>query len=303
MLNRYLPYASIHQTMRHIVSTLLTLIFLNCQSQDLVPFHVDTLWGFKDRQGTVRIQPQYQYATRYFNHIAIVAKNNKLGVVDTNNHQVVPFRYEFLRPLDTAEFLFGYRAKYFGEHIMGVMDKNERVKIPAEYSYITKYKNTYTVIKKIDSIIGKAGTSDVRSVRSIYGLYNSAGKVLIPCQYDYISWINDTLIDVTTGGLGTSHALFDYKGKQLTGFEYMVFGKFIDGIAKARIDNKFGFIYPTGKVAIPIQFDYCEDFDRGYAIIKQQNKWGAIDRKGNVIIEPSFAYDEVSATLKEKYGR
>ena len=83
----------------------------------------------------------------------------------------------------------------------------------------------------------------------------------------------------------------------------MVFGKFIEGIAKARIDDKFGFIYPTGKVAISIQFDYCEDFDRGYAIIKQQNNWGAIDKKSSIIIEPEFTYHKVSATLKEKYGR
>jgi hypothetical protein len=80
----------------------------------------------------------------------------------------------------------------------------------------------------------------------------------------------------------------------------MVFGKFIEGIAKARIGNKFGFIYPTGKIAIPVEFDYCEEFSNGYAFIKQQDKWGAINKDGKIIIEPKFGYEEVKTSLKER---
>lgn len=297
--------------MKYIISTLLfSLVFLDCYSQELVPFRVDTLWGYKDKQGTVKIEPQFQYATKFTGNVAVVAKNEKLGAIDKNNNLIVPFRYEFLRPLDTAEFLFGYRAKYFGEHIMGVMTKDEKVKIPAEYSYISKYRNSYLLTKKKDSIIGKSGIGDVRSVSSTYGLCDNTGKVIIPCKYHYISWTTDTLLVVdssysTDNGkyISTNSALFNSQGKQLTGFDYMVFGKFIDGVAKARIGNKFGFIYPTGKIAIPIVFDYCEDFSNGYAIIKQQDKWGAIDKNGKIIIEPKLTYNEVKTTLKEKYGR
>jgi len=297
--------------MKYIIWTLLfTLTLLNCQSQNLVPFRVDTLWGYKDKQGTIKIEPQFQYATKFMGDVAIVTKNDKLGAIDKNNNQVVPFRYEFLRQLDTSEYLFGYRAKYFGEHIMGVMTKDEKVKIPAEYSNISKYRNTYIITKNKNSIIGRSNVGDVRSVNSTYGLYDSNGKVLIPCEYHYISWTNDSLLVVDSSYLTddkkyirTNSALFNNKGRQLTGFDYMVFGKFIEGVAKARIGDKFGFIYPTGKVAIPIQFDYCEDFNYGYAIIKQQDKWGAIDKDGKIVIEPKFAYKEVKTILKEKYGR
>src|SRR6476620_11722343 len=110
--------------MRCIILILLfTLTFFNCQSQDLVPFRVDTLWGYKDKQGAVKIEPQFQYATKFVGDVAVVAKNDRLGAIDKQNNQILPFRYEYLQPLDTAEFLFGYRAKYFGEHIMGVMTK------------------------------------------------------------------------------------------------------------------------------------------------------------------------------------
>ena len=297
--------------MKYIISTLLlSLVFLDCYSQDLMPFRADTLWGYKDKQGTIIIEPQFQYATKFIGDVAIVAKNDRLGAIDKTNNQVIPFRYEYLRPLDTAEFLFGYRAKYFGEHVVGVMTKDEIVKIPAEFSYIAKYRNQYVVTKNKDSILGKSGIGDVRSVTSTQGLYDSAGKIILPCKYHRISWATENVLVVdsaftTDSGkyISTHSALFTENGKQLTGFDYMVFGKFIDGIAKARIDNKFGFIYPTGKIAIPIIFDYCEEFNNGYALFMQQDKWGAINRQGKIIIEPKFAYEEVKTTLKEKYGR
>ena len=297
--------------MKHIISTLLfTLTLFHCQSQDLLPFRVDSLWGYKDKQGGVQIEPQFQYATKFMGNVAIVAKNEKLGAIDKKNNQIIPFHYEFLRPLDTAEFLFGYRAKYFGEHIMGVMTQDEKVKIPAEYSYISKYRNTYTVTKNYDSRIGKSGIGEVRSVASKYGLFNSDGKLLIPCKFNSISWLNDTLIMVDSALLSAdgkfltpNYALFNINGKQLTEFKYMVFGKFAEGVAKARIDNKFGFIFPNGKVAIPIEFDYCEDFSNGYALIKQKDKWGAINKNGKIVIQPTFDYKEVKAALEEKYGR
>lgn len=297
--------------MKYIISTLLfSLFFFKSQSQDLVPFRVDTLWGYKDKQGAVKIDPQFQYASKFIGNVAIVAKNEKLGAIDRKNHQIVPFRYEYLRPLDTAEFLFGYRTKYFGEHVMGVMTKDEKIKIPAEYSYISKYKNSYKVTKKKDSIIGKSGIGDVRSISTNDGLFDSNGKVLLPCKYFRIEWATDSVLVVDSSYLTddkkfvrTNSALFTIKGEQLTGFDYMVFGKFIDGIAKARIGDKFGFIYPTGKIAIPIQFDYCEEFSNGYALIKQQDKWGAIDKSGKIVIEPKFTYEEVKTALKETYGR
>ena len=290
--------------MKYIIWTLLVAFnYSDCRSQDLTPFPTGNLWGYKDKKGVVVIEPQFQYAAKFKDNIAIVAKNGKVGAIDSNQNIIIPFQYEFLQPLDTSEFLFGYRAKYFGEHIMGVMTRHERVKIPAEYNSILKERNYYTIIKTKDSVIGTSSIGDLRSRRSYYGLIDNNGKLIIPCMYDYINWINDSLIDVTRGGLGTSHALFNKNGEQLTGFEYMVFGNFIEGIAKARIENKFGFIYPNGKIAIPIMFDYCEEFINGYSIIKQVEKWGAIDKNGKIIIEPKFEYQEVKNILKEKYGR
>lgn len=284
-----------------------TLILGNCQSQDLLPFRVDTLWGFRNKQGAVKIEPQFQYANNFRYGVAIVLRNERVGAIDSNGKLIIPFRYEYLRPLDSTEFLFGYRTKYVGEHIVGVMSRDEKVKIPAEYSYISKYKQTYRVIKEKDSIWDKTAIGDLRSRRIFAGLLDSNGKVLLPCKYNSVQWINDSLFSVDSSfaqagrnTMETRLALFTNRGEQLTGFQYKVFGKFIDGIAKARIGDKFGFIYPSGKVAIPIQFDYCEEFNNGYALMQQKERWGAINKKGEIVVEPKFSYEEVKIMLKEK---
>lgn len=289
---------------KYILGTLLAILtYFDCYSQDLYPFRETTLWGYRDNQGVVKIEPQFQYASKFMYGIAVVAKNESLGAVDKNGEVVIPYKYEFLQPLDTSEFLFGYRAKYFGEYFIGVMSRDEKVKIPAEYRHIRKHNNTYLVTITQDSIIGKGPVGDIRTSKKFYGLIDSNGKFLIPCEYSYLEWINDSLIVVIQGSARTSQALFNKKGEQLTGFEYMVFGDFIEGVAKARIGDKFGFIHPSGKVAIPIHFDYCENFSGGYALIKQQEKWGAINLGGKVVIEPKYRYEEVKAELKRKYKR
>lgn len=278
------------------------LAYSHCQAQDLIPFREDHLWGFKDANGMVRIQPQFQYASKFAEGTAIVAKHDSLGAIDENNKLIVSFRYQFLRQLDSTEFLFGHRAKYFGEYMMGVITADEHVKVPAEYSHIYKRNNRYVVMQQRDSVISKGVSGDVRSVRTFYGLLDSDGRILIPCKYDYLSWLNDSLVVLSNNSSHNGQALFNKSGKQLTGFEYMVFGKSADNMIKARIGDRYGFVDHYGRVAIPIQFEYCEDFAAGFAMIKRNDKWGAINKAGKVILEPKFEYQQAKALI-EKSGK
>ena len=47
---------------------------------------------------------------------------------------------------------------------------------------------------------------------------------------------------------------------------------------KGKNKNKYGFVNEKGKIAIPITFDYCEEFKNAYSIITQGEKHGAIDK-------------------------
>jgi len=265
-------------------------------SQDLKPFKTDSLFGYKNENGQVIIKPQFQYATRFTYGYAIVAKNKKLGVINSNNDMLINYKYEFLQALDSLELLYGNRAKYFGEYYMGVISLNDQIKIPNKYKFITKKNNLYIVTTEEIKVMKKNEYGDMRTVENKYGLIDSNGKTILPCKYSYIDWKTPKLLDVSKNN-HKNHALFDVNGKRLTNFRFMVFGDFTEGLAKARIKNKYGFVNKKGKIAIPITFDYCEEFKNGYSIITQGEKHGAIDKNGKIVIEPIFDYQTVKSKL------
>lgn len=281
--------------MKKIFVTFIFLISL-CKgnSQDLIPFEKDKLWGYKDANGNVKIEPQYDYALNFTFHYGVVLRNDSVGAIDENNHIVIPIKYDFVLPLDSSEFLFGYRAKYFGEYLKGIIAADQRIKIPPVYRDITKRNGCYEVRRQQDSII----SGNLRSIISFYGLLDVNGKTLIPCDFDYLSWLNDFLLDISKGN---NHALFNKNGQQLTDFVYLVIGKpNLNGLCKVRVGDKYGFITTDGKVHIPIDLDFCEEFKNGFSIIKKKGKWGAIDKNGKKVIEPKHEYEEIKALLKRK---
>lgn len=48
-------------------------------------------------------------------------------------------------------------------------------------------------------------------------------------------------------------------------------------------DGKYGYIDTTGKIVVPPQWDYAQDFQDGIAMVMQGNKQGYIDKTGKYI--------------------
>lgn len=294
--------------MKYVLLSLLGTVFFLCsKSQDLLLFRLDSLYGYKDKQGIVKIEPQYQLARKFMDDMAVVTKNGKSGVIDKNNRLIIPFKYEYLLPVDTAEFFYGYKAVYYRGYSIGVITKDEKIIIPAGFSDIVKKYGRYIVTKQLDSVITKNSPYDIRSPRECCALFDSGGSVLIPCKYNSLRWINDSLLSADSIfqedelTMNVLYALFNKKGQQLTSFVYSAIANFVEGVAKARISDKYGYIYPTGKIAIPIQFDDCESFNKGYALIKQNDKWGAINKEGKVVVESQFDYYTAKMSIEAIY--
>lgn len=280
-------------------SSLLILLYflflpLNLKSQELVSFSQDTLWGYKDKMDNIVIKPQYQFSRKFINNYAVVFKNDSAGIIDKQNNIIIPFKYNNIEHLGDNRFMFGYRTKYFGEYNMGVIDTNRKIIIPAKFYYIKKNKAFYKVTKNINTILQENDSGDLRSVKSLYGLFDFNGKEIIPCKYDQLIFLNDNLIVLEKDNF---QALFNYEGKSLTDFIYMVFGDFQGGLAKARIGNKYGFINEIGQVVIPIKYDYCNEFSNGLSVVTLNKKWLAINKIGKIIIEPKDSYEEVKKII------
>jgi hypothetical protein len=284
--------------------TLILLIFALLYSpslfaQELKPFNQKGLWGYMDENKKVVIEPQYQYAYRFKGEHAVTIRENGVGVINRENQTVIPFNYDHIRHIENGNFLFGYRTKYLGEHYLGIINTRNQVIIEPKYKHISLQNGFYTVVTETDSVVEESGIYTTRITWSKYGLRDSTGKEVIPCEYDYLEWLNDSLIVLSKNNHETQ-ALYNSKGEQLTEFKYMVIGQFMDGLSKVREGDKFGFMNMNGDVIIPIEFDFCEPFENGIAMIMEGTKWGAINKKGEKVIATKFSYEEVKAKITKK---
>ncbi len=243
----------------------------------------------------MKIEPQFQYAKVFTNNFAVVAKNNKLGLINKANKIIIPFEYEYLKHLKNDKFIFGYRAKYFGEYNLGIIDTLNNVLIKPIYSRIKLKNNILETVIQEDSIIEKGVIGDTRSIKNKRGLITLNGERILPNEFDYISWLENGLIVLSKDNL---QALYNPDGTKLTEFDYIVIGEFNNGLSKVRKGDKYGFINKNGKLKIPTEFDMCYPFENGFSRIELNDKWGIIDTNGKYVYEPKYSFEEMKKRIK-----
>lgn len=70
--------------------------------------------------------------------------------------------------------------------------------------------------------------------------------------------------------------------------KYDMAGPFCNGIARVKLNHKWGFIDTTGNVIIAPKYNEVSNFSDGLAKVRLGQKWGLVDTKGTIIIKPTF---------------
>ena len=186
----------------------------------------------------------------------------------------------------SGEGLFGFEkdGKY------GYMDRNEKVVIPAIYTYENETLRTLPSFTKGHVRLKKDGK---------YGILDKTGKIVIPFEYDYLSIFP----------LLSNHVSFSRKesGKTLYGIVTMQnksvlpaeYDQFIaeDNMIVFKQNGKYGLADPTGKKLIPAEFSSLTAFPaEGVLLAEKDGKYGIVDTKGNWLFEkPKSVYTLLGA--------
>lgn len=120
------------------------------------------------------------------------------------------------------------------------------------------------------------------------GIKTIEDGVIIPAIYDFVEPFSDGLFNVTNAD---THAYFDSNGKIVLPFQnkYESYGNFTEGLARVRINDKWGYIDKAGQEIIMPQFHFAEEFSNDIAIVRNiEDKHGAIDKTGKLIIDYQF---------------
>jgi hypothetical protein len=266
-------------------------------TQNLNPFKENEFWGYKNEFEEVKIKPQYQYARKFTDKYAVIAKNDSLGIIDKQNNIIIPTKYEFLRYVGNEKFIFGYKSKYYGEYNLGVISSSNKILILPEYHRINYKKGKFYFTKQISKVISKNNFSDTRELLYKYGISDSLCSFILKPKYSNIKRLKNNSFKVQLDFNG-NYALFNNKLQQLTDFKYMVIGEFFDGLSKVRKGDYFGYINIEGEEIIKCEYNHNSVFIDSLAIARKNGKVGIINTENQTILD--FKYQILGIPFKKQ---
>lgn len=196
-------------------------ISINNQSEVLYPFEADELWGYKDRQGKVVVEPKYFEAHDFKEGLALVrgsaGQNGQYGYIDTHGNVVIPctyyMAYDFNNDValvslatNTGEDRWTYidkqgnllfdkefvLARNFSENYAAVLKEGygtpvaPSVDIPKKWTYIDKSGNFATELDFEDAQDFKNGLAPVKN-NGKWGMINTKFELVVDYLYDDIN--------------------------------------------------------------------------------------------------------------------
>lgn len=147
-------------------------------AQELIPFSQKGKYGFKDSLGNVIVTPKYEkYNPTIREGMAIVCLFKKWGAVNAKGHEVIPCKYNLLRPVSE-----GILVAYIGRRAF-FLDKNGEPITLENFDYATDFKNGFASVLKE----GK------------WGFLNKKGEFVVPLEYDEVIDFSDTQFKARKG--------------------------------------------------------------------------------------------------------
>src|SRR5574344_1596756 len=144
----------------------------------LTVFTKNNLFGLKNKQGKILIQPIYKKLIKVGDYSWIVQKKNRFGLVDNNGNYLVKPRYRH------CERYFGHFAKLGNVNDFGLYDEKGNIIVPPIYSMIEPLFGGHFLV--------------CRNYK--YGVVSNRGKTLIKPEFDYIYMPNPNIMRLEYAG-------------------------------------------------------------------------------------------------------
>ncbi len=184
----------------------------------------------------------FAYGQTGYGGMKIKKKQGKYGLVDSQDKELIPIKYEDIRILNDTLFSVRLNGKY------GLINRTKKEIVPLEYGYISGIYKNLILLVKYDSVIEKIeeyklvnpsgkeivtlplddeGLSKnsigryyengqvVVKINGKYGLYNSQGEILPP-QYDAIYIYYDPVVVKEND----KYEIYNFKGEKITSIPY-----------------------------------------------------------------------------------
>ena len=275
-------------------------------------FQQDEKYGVINGNGDKIIEAQYEEIVIPNQHRAVfVCKNGEEKKVINDKNETIFQKYAQVMPIELTNLLS--ETPYEKKVLMYELDgKYGLVSIDEEKITEPKYDEIYSFEHKEGILLVKENNK--------YGIINEKGKQIIKCEYDSIK--SDQFYTVQEGYQKTGYIVcnvteegyrygyYDYEGSQMLETEYNEITRLLEGSNKNDIylivakNGQYGVFINNNKV-IPTQYQSISyDSNVQLFIVERTGKYGAIDEKGNEIINVEYTKLEVKGiyVYSEKEG-
>ncbi|MCS7076882.1 MAG: WG repeat-containing protein [Bacteroidia bacterium] len=279
-------------------------------SEGLIPVKKGSKWGFVDTSDKIIIPFEYDFASSFSEGFAVVGKDGKSGVIHKSGKTIIPLEYQKVKP-----FSDGLAAVY----------KNE------EWAYYTQSGEKITLKIRYDEVYSFKGDKAFVRIGNNLGMINRNGEQIIPCKWyrrdfdepcfsdegevicDLVESV--AVIDFDAEGklkknekkIKTSNVPINYIGFLENLKDSLVVYHYSDP-AIDEIQKLYGIrnLY-TGKEILPFEYEHISEWKNGVAVVKKEDKYGAVNEAGKLIIPLSFESIQMGDSViwvrsGEKYG-
>ena len=200
------------------------------------------------------------------------------GLVDTNGIEVVQPKFRFIYRL--SEGLINYSTH---ENKSGFVDQKGKVVIQGIPGSVNDFSDGLARVEKY-----------LPDNSKLYYYVDKTGKTVLKPTMKDVEWYenfnnNRAYFKQKSTDL---NGLIDKKGQVIVEAKFQDISYFNNGLAAAKLNNKYGLIDINGNFVVANEYDEFESFEKELVLLKKGEFWGAINLKGKVVIP--FKYDKIN---------
>lgn len=191
----------------------------------------------------------------------------KYGVISKEGKQLIEEKYNYIEYLYDNYFIISY-----GNGKLGILDDKENIKIEPNNDSLQKIQDTDLIQTTL--IESKTTQIYTKTMQKVCEMKNATVEV----QDNYIKIYNET-----------ETKYFSKEGKELKNTEVYPNNKLFVKVE----NNSYGFVDSNGNVVVDYKYDKAYEFNSyGFAAVKKDGKWGAMNEQGKEVIAPTYEIKE-----------
>lgn len=261
------------------------------------------IMGYTDSAGIWLIEPEYDDASFFYDGIAAVERNQKIGLINKKNEIIVDFIFD---DIETDTELFVVSA---GD-LFGIINRNGDFVLDTVYQDISILDDGFICAQK-DSLYAFYNRNGLQLTTELYdfvlnfknglcpvsiagqrGLLDKNMSLVIPCDYEAIYTFSDSLYILVNSD--NYKQLSDRNGTIVNDSLYQEIHQVVNGYSNCVKGDKIGYLNEQGSQIIENKFDGFVDYDllgnfvNGSAVVLKNKKFGIINSNGEFVVKPKY---------------